>query len=47
MSAQLRFSGAASTHPGAYHAAEVFAPEAPLSGRIWARRFKALCRGLA
>ncbi len=34
-------------YPGAYHAAEVFAPEAPLSQLIWARRFEALRRALA
>jgi acetyl esterase/lipase len=34
-------------NPGAYHAAEVFAPEAALSQRIWARRIEALRRGLA
>jgi len=34
-------------NPGAYHAAEVFAPTAPLSERIWARRYEALRRGLA
>ena len=34
-------------NPGAYHAAEVFAPAAPLSERIWAGRFAALRRGLA
>lgn len=33
--------------PGAYHAAEVFAPAAPLSERIWTRRFEALRRALA
>jgi acetyl esterase/lipase len=34
-------------NPGAYHAAEVFAPLSALSQRLWARRFEALCRGLA
>ena len=34
-------------NPGAYHAAEVFAPECELSGVIWARRIKALRRALA
>jgi acetyl esterase/lipase len=34
-------------NPGAYHAAEVFAPESPLSQRIWARRIEALRRALA
>ncbi|GAA0816610.1 alpha/beta hydrolase [Spirilliplanes yamanashiensis] len=34
-------------HPGAYHAAEVFAGEAPLSRRIWALRVDALKRALA
>ena len=34
-------------NPGAYHAAEVFAPDAPLSQRIWARRIEALRRALA
>ena len=34
-------------NPGAYHAAEVFAPTAPLSERIWTRRYEALRRGLA
>jgi acetyl esterase/lipase len=34
-------------NPGAYHAAEVFSPQAPLCERIWARRFGALRRGLA
>ena len=33
-------------YPGAYHASEVFAPEAPLSQRIWAARFSALTRAL-
>jgi acetyl esterase/lipase len=33
--------------PGSYHASEVFAPEAALSQRIWARRVEALKRGLA
>jgi acetyl esterase/lipase len=33
-------------NPGAYHASEVFAPDAALSGRIWARRVEALRRGL-
>jgi hypothetical protein len=33
--------------PGAYDAAEVFAPEAALSERIWARRYEALRRALA
>ncbi len=34
-------------NPGAYHAAEVFAPECELSGVIWARRVEALRRALA
>ncbi len=34
-------------NPGAYHAAEVFAPDATLSQRIWARRIEALRRALA
>lgn len=34
-------------NPGAYHAAEILAPAAPLSERIWARRYEALRRGLA
>ena len=34
-------------NPGAYHAAEVFAPQAALSERIWERRYDALRRGLA
>jgi len=34
-------------NPGAYHAAEVFAPECDLSGVIWARRIEALRRALA
>jgi acetyl esterase/lipase len=34
-------------NPGAYHAAEVFAPESALSQRIWARRIEALRRALA
>jgi len=33
-------------YPGAYHASEVFAPEAALSQRIWAARFSALTRAL-
>jgi acetyl esterase/lipase len=33
--------------PGAYHSAEILAPAAPLSERIWARRYEALRRGLA
>jgi acetyl esterase/lipase len=33
-------------YPGAYHASEVFAPEAELSQRIWAARFSALIRAL-
>jgi acetyl esterase/lipase len=33
--------------PGAYHAAEILAPTAPLAERIWARRYEALRRGLA
>jgi acetyl esterase/lipase len=33
--------------PGAYHGAEVFAPQSALSERIWARRYEALRRGLA
>ena len=32
--------------PGAYHASETFAPDAPLSGRIWERRIDALRRAL-
>jgi acetyl esterase/lipase len=34
-------------HPGSYHAAETFAPDAALSRRIWALRIDALKRGLA
>jgi acetyl esterase/lipase len=34
-------------NPGAYHAAEVFAPECELSGVIWARRIEALRRAFA
>jgi acetyl esterase/lipase len=34
-------------NPGAYHASEVLAPEAALSGLIWERRFAALRRALA
>ena len=34
-------------NPGAYHAAERFAPDAALSQRIWAMRLDALRRGLA
>ena len=34
-------------YPGAYHASEVFAPEAALSQRIWATRIDALKRALA
>ncbi len=33
-------------YPGAYHACEVLAPDAPLSRRIWERRFDALRRAL-
>ncbi|MGY1823151.1 alpha/beta hydrolase [Geodermatophilus sp. SYSU D00079] len=33
-------------HPGSYHAAETFAPEAALSRRIWAARLDALRRAL-
>lgn len=33
-------------YPGAYHASEVFAPEAELSQRIWAARIAALHRAL-
>jgi acetyl esterase/lipase len=33
-------------YPGAYHASEVFAPEAELSQRIWATRITALRRAL-
>ena len=33
-------------YPGAYHASEVFAPEAALSQRIWAARLSALTRAL-
>ncbi len=33
-------------HPGAYHASETFAPEAPLSQRIWTLRIDALRRAL-
>jgi acetyl esterase/lipase len=29
-------------YPGAYHGSEIFAPDAPLSARIWARRIEAL-----
>jgi acetyl esterase/lipase len=34
-------------NPGAYHASEVLAAQAALSGRIWERRFAALRRALA
>jgi acetyl esterase/lipase len=34
-------------YPGSYHASENFAPEAPLSRRIWASRLDALRRALA
>lgn len=34
-------------NPGAYHASEVLATQAALSGRIWERRFAALRRALA
>jgi acetyl esterase/lipase len=34
-------------HPGSYHAAETFAPDAALSKRIWALRLDALRRALA
>jgi hypothetical protein len=34
-------------HPGSYHAAETFAPEAALSQRIWGLRIDALKRFLA
>lgn len=33
-------------YPGAYHASEVFAPEAELSQRIWTTRIQALTRAL-
>lgn len=33
-------------YPGAYHASEIFAPEAALSARIWATRIAALQRAL-
>lgn len=33
-------------YPGAYHAAELFAPEARLSEQIWSTRFRALRRAL-
>ena len=33
-------------YPGAYHASEVFAPEAALSQRIWAARISALTRAV-
>lgn len=33
-------------YPGAYHASELFAPEARLSERIWSTRFSALRRAL-
>jgi acetyl esterase/lipase len=33
-------------HPGSYHAAETFAPDAALAKRIWALRLDALSRGL-
>ncbi len=33
-------------NPGAYHASEALAPDAPLSRRIWERRFDALRRAL-
>jgi acetyl esterase/lipase len=34
-------------HPGSYHAAETFAPDAALSRRIWGLRLDALKRALA
>ncbi|MGH3247782.1 MAG: alpha/beta hydrolase fold domain-containing protein [Trebonia sp.] len=34
-------------NPGAYHAAEILAPQAALAGQIWERRFGALRRALA
>jgi acetyl esterase/lipase len=34
-------------HPGSYHAAETFAPDAALSRRIWSLRINALQRALA
>ena len=34
-------------YPGAYHASEIFAPTAALSGRIWAARLEALKAALA
>jgi acetyl esterase/lipase len=34
-------------HPGSYHGAEMFAPDAALAKRTWARRFDALKRALA
>ncbi|WP_433306895.1 alpha/beta hydrolase [Actinoplanes sp. CA-030573] len=34
-------------HPGSYHAAETFAPDAALSRRIWASRLDALTRALS
>jgi acetyl esterase/lipase len=34
-------------NPGAYHASEILAPQAALSGLIWERRFAALRRALA
>jgi acetyl esterase/lipase len=33
-------------HPGSYHASEIFAPQAALSARIWARRIEALQQAL-
>jgi acetyl esterase/lipase len=34
-------------HPGSYHSSEIFAPDAPLSQRIWGLRVDALRRALA
>ena len=44
---QAGVPGELHVNPGAYHAAEVFAPECELSGVIWARRIEALRRALA
>jgi acetyl esterase/lipase len=47
--ARLLQSGVATelhVHPGAYHASEIFNPDAALSARIWARRMEALQRAL-
>jgi acetyl esterase/lipase len=34
-------------YPGAFHGSEIFAPDAALSGRIWAQRIEALQRAFA